>query len=776
VAVAAVLLLPVIALTVLEFAGVTHLFRLQQTTADPVKVGKDELDSEGWVQLFNGKDLSGWKKHPIKPGFWRVDEIGHIVGAGPVDYAFLGTVRDDFEDFHLRVEAMVDTPESDSGVFFRVPILVEPSSSFAEININPGNPGEQTGSLLVRKEGKDAWYPAARGLTKPKEWFLLEIIARGDHVVTKVNGKLALDTEAPTANRRGHIFLQQCGGKTIVRFRKIEIKELPATSAPLKYGDPEYTNTLGMKFKLIPAGKFTMGSPKEEIDRCLKQPGPYKGNLPTEGPEHPVEITRPFYLGATEVTVGQFRRFVEEEGYQVGDGRWRNPEFDQTDQHPVVFVSWNNAVDFCKWLSKREGKEYRLPTEAEWEYSCRAGKAGSRYGFGDDDAQLKDYAWFDQNSGGGTHPVGKKKPNAWGLYDMHGNAWEWCQDNSDPDYYKNSPVKDPPGGAGGGRVGRGGGSVHGPVLCRSAFRGYLGPDDHRGAGFRVLLVSPPAGVGTESGAKDKPVPTAITPFTDVDVQRIAALPAEQQVEEVRKELMRRNPDFGGQVERKIENGVVTEFRIVTAHVTDIAPVRVFNALRVLSCGGTFTGQPNGLLADLTPLEGMNLSGLTDLGLNCTKVNDADMVYFKDCKALTRLALNLTNVTDAGLANFKDCHNLTVLELAGTKVSDAGLANFKDCKNLTQLYLHRMPIGDAGLANFKGTPLRVLWIENTGITDLTPLQGMPLEDIRLTPKNITRGLDMLRDMKSLKTIGIKYYSSQAWPAAKFWERYDKGEFK
>src|SRR4029077_10970887 len=163
---------------------------------------------------------------------------------------------------------------------------------------------------------------------------------------------------------------------------------------------------------------------QEEIDRCLKQSGPLKGNLPTEGPEHPVEITQPFYLGATEVTVGQFRQFVDEEGYQVGDVRWRNPGFDQTDQHPVVWVSWNNAVDYCKWLSKKEGKEYRLPTEAEWEYSCRAGKAGSRYCFGDDDAQLENYTWFNQNSGvgqhrgAGTHPVGKKKPNACGLYGM----------------------------------------------------------------------------------------------------------------------------------------------------------------------------------------------------------------------------------------------------------------------------------------------------------------------------------------------------------------------
>jgi hypothetical protein len=322
---------------------VTHLFRVQQTTADPVKVGKDELDSEGWVQLFNGKDLSGWQKHPIKPGFWRVDENGHIVGAGPVhDYAFLGTVRDDFEDFHLRVEAMVDTPESDSGVFFRVPFL-EQGCSFAEINISsdPARPGAQTGSLLVETPGKSVWYPAATGLAKPKEWFILEISARGDHVVTKVNGKLALDTEAPTANRRGHIFLQQCEGKTIVRFRKIEIKELPPAGVRTESGAKEAkeaqvasakhlgipvetTNSIGMKLRLIPPGKFTMGSSKEEIDYWLKRSGNdwINEKLPSEGPQHEVELSQPFYLGQTEVTVGQFRKFVQATGYQIEAGAW----------------------------------------------------------------------------------------------------------------------------------------------------------------------------------------------------------------------------------------------------------------------------------------------------------------------------------------------------------------------------------------------------------------------------------------------------------------------
>jgi hypothetical protein len=108
------------------------------------------------------------------------------------------------------------------------------------------------------------------------------------------------------------------------------------------------------------------------------------------------------------------------------------------------------------------------------------------------------------------------------------------------------------------------------------------------------------------------------------------------------------------------------------------------------------------------------------------------------------------------------------------VSEVSLAHFKDCKNLKHPYVDRTQVGDAGLAQLKGIPLRALSIDNTAITDLTPLRGMPLEEIRLTPKNITRGLDILRDMKSLKTIGIRWRT--AWPAAEFWQRYDKGEFK
>jgi hypothetical protein len=243
--------------------------------------------------------------------------------------------------------------------------------------------------------------------------------------------------------------------------------------------------------------------------------------------------------------------------------------------------------------------------------------------------------------------------------------------------------------------------------------------------------------------------------------------------------MRRNPGFEGKMETKID-GVVTVFRMVTDRVTDIAPIRVFNALRVLDCHGT--SPSNGLLADLTPLEEMNLAHLTHLNLSQTKVTDAEMVYFRDCKDLTVLYLGGDRVTDAGLANFKGCKNLTALDLHFSNVTDAGLAHFKDSKNLLHLDLSGTQVGDAGVAHFKECKdLLLLVLSGTQVTDagliyfkdcknlaylnlawmkvtdtgLAHFKGIPLETICLTPKNFTKGLDILRDMKSLKFIGIDW---------------------
>ncbi|WP_238389256.1 leucine-rich repeat domain-containing protein [Urbifossiella limnaea] len=261
-------------------------------------------------------------------------------------------------------------------------------------------------------------------------------------------------------------------------------------------------------------------------------------------------------------------------------------------------------------------------------------------------------------------------------------------------------------------------------------------------------------------------PVAVAPFTDADVQRIAARPAEQQVEEVRKELMQRNPGFDGKVGHKIEDGVVAELRIVTDKVTDIAPIRVFSALQMLDLSGTAHREEKGPLTDLTPLAGMNLAGLTKLDLSGTEVGDAGLVHFKGCKKLTALQLRGTPVTDAGLAHFEDCKELQVLNLGWTRVGDAGLAHFKDCKNLKGLALNwAAEVTDAGLAHFKGcSDLTTLLVDHTKVTDLSLLRGMPLKELSCDFRP-ERDAEILRSIRTLETINGK-------PAAEFWKEFQK----
>ena len=256
------------------------------------------------------------------------------------------------------------------------------------------------------------------------------------------------------------------------------------------------TNSIGMKLVLIPPGEFEMGSPKELIEEELRLHGGdrwYRDHLPGEGPQHRVRITKPYWLGATDVTQGEYQRVMGS-----------NPSKFQGDpKRPVEQVSWDDAVEFCRKLSELPGEKaakrrYGLPTEAQWEYACRAGTT-TRWYSGDDEAGLVDVAWFDKNAGGQTHPVGQKKPNAWGLYDMHGNVWEWCQDWYDREYYAKSPTDDPAGPSGGSdRVLRGGSwNVHAGG-CRSANRIKGGPGlRNDNLGLRVSLVAGGQTKGTD---------------------------------------------------------------------------------------------------------------------------------------------------------------------------------------------------------------------------------------------------------------------------------------
>jgi formylglycine-generating enzyme required for sulfatase activity len=291
-------------------------------------------------------------------------------------------------------------------------------------------------------------------------------------------------------------------------------------------------NSIGMKLVMIPAGEFLIGSDetKASLRRDLTAAGidvDETFSNSDERPVHKVQITKPFLMGQTEVTLGQFLQFYHDGykgrldceidgkggfGYDAEEGFKQDEKYrpwswgfdGQTNDHPVVNVSWNDCVAFCEWLSRKEKKPYRLPTEAEWEYACRAGTS-TRYWFGEDFEKLADcenvgdqtakgffklwgYHILSRDGFAFTAPVGaKRRANPFGLYDMHGNVAEWCSDWYGD--YEVGTVRDPKGAAlGSERVFRGGGWSWPASYCRSANRSKVNPsnlDDH--VGFRLAL-------------------------------------------------------------------------------------------------------------------------------------------------------------------------------------------------------------------------------------------------------------------------------------------------
>ncbi len=292
------------------------------------------------------------------------------------------------------------------------------------------------------------------------------------------------------------------------------------------------TNSIGMKFVLIPPGEFEMGSPKELIDKELKAHGDdgwYKAHLPSEGPQHRVRITKPYWLGATDVTQEEYQRVIGS-----------NPSKFQGDpKRPVEQVSWDDAVEFCRRLSelpreKAAKRRYGLPTDAQWEHACRAGTTTRRYS-GNDEAGLADWAWFNKNLAGMTHPVGQKRPNAWGLYDMYGNVWQWCQDWQDMNYYAKSATDDPAGPSGGwNRLLRGGSWSYPAWYCRSACHLGYGPE-HRAndLGFRVSLA-----LAENPGGKSPPATVTASAEHDARVEAAPRANLESQIRDLKSEIPR----------------------------------------------------------------------------------------------------------------------------------------------------------------------------------------------------------------------------------------------
>ncbi|MHC4202193.1 MAG: formylglycine-generating enzyme family protein, partial [Planctomycetota bacterium] len=300
---------------------------------------------------------------------------------------------------------------------------------------------------------------------------------------------LALGRRKPKAAMKA---LERAGDHPLAE-HVLGLTKVPPTPAGAaragKPGGPAPTLTLDlgrgvkMEFVYVKPGVFMMGGTED----------PKHGWQGVEKPKHKVAITLGFYIGKYEVTQAQY------EAVMGGNpSKWKEPN------RPVEQVTWHEATELCRLATERTRKQFRLPTEAEWEFACRASSTG-RYCFGSDEGGLGDYAWYGSNSGGQTHPVGQKKPNAWGLHDVHGNVWEWVADRYAADYYADSPRENPTGpDTGNRRLLRGGSWSNYGRSCRSAFRNHNSPSSrYNSLGFRAALSASAAPSVTRSSGGDR---------------------------------------------------------------------------------------------------------------------------------------------------------------------------------------------------------------------------------------------------------------------------------
>jgi formylglycine-generating enzyme required for sulfatase activity len=475
---------------------------------------------------------------------------------------------------------------------------------------------------------------------------------------------------------------------------------------------PTLTNTIGMKLASIPAGEFTMGSSEDrQGDEDLR-------------PQHKVKITKPFYLGVYEVKQSEYEKVMA-----------KNPSsFKDSPDQPVDSVTWEEATEFCKKLSelpeeKQAGRTYRLPTEAEWEYACRAGtQTVFHYGNSLSSSQANFIGhdpWGGAPHGphlGKTVKVGSYLPNAWGLYDMHGNVWEWCLDG--PRLYTMDAQADPRGpDKGDKRVVRGGSWNTGGWTCRAAQRIAVAPSYRLNTiGFRVVCESDPEGAWIRS---------------------VQALPAEAQVQAVADKFKELNPGFDGRVNHTIEGDAVIGLRFSTDQVAILPPLRALPKLKWLDCRGQTAG--SGRLADLSQLRGLQLEELLlDSNRSLSDISPLQGMPLK------RLGLGYTAVEE--LAPLQGMP-LTSLSLWAAKVKD-----LSPLKGMRLESLHAGYCGIRDLSPLEGMPLRDLLLADNPISDLTPLAKLPLQRLGIAGKTEITDLSPIKSLK-LRSIFIKFQAQR-----------------
>ncbi|MFO0999187.1 MAG: protein kinase [Planctomycetaceae bacterium] len=552
----------------------------------------------------------------------------------------------------------------------------------------------------------------------------------------------------------------------------------------------EYTNSIGMKFRLIPPGEFMMGSTHDEIEEALKFVGDdpnWKVCIQSEIPRHKVILTRPVYCCVHEVTQSQYERVTgNNPAYfaKSGGGKQRVAEI-ETGDYPVESLTWNDAAQFCEMLSMSEkfkpcyfrsgaavtlldGDGYRLPTEAEWEFLSRAG-ASTRYCFGEHNDGILSIGWLALNAGDRTHRVGELTPNAFGLYDTNGNVWEVVQDWWEPSFHSHlteSPVVDPMGplsSVGAERIMRGGSFIDNHLACRASARAYnhwstvgasigfrvalpidavrsslklTGPAIPKSQGMELSGTNPGSGISNSASQSSNPDPDhALAEWLLSQPE-----PRWLQVEGSEKQITRK------------EDLPSDQFRVVgmlcedAGHFTD----EDFTRIGMASVSSVQLGSKD-----------RQFPNISDQGLKALATS-----HFAERGVQLIVSGELMNVTDEGLLALNSCVNLNNLQVSSTNFSDKALSALALPK-LSTLFVNssgtptqQSQFTAAALQNMatRLPKLETFLLDNADLTmaDLSPWQSLPLVNLQLLHCRLTdQQLRQLSQMTSLKAVGISF---------------------
>jgi formylglycine-generating enzyme required for sulfatase activity/serine/threonine protein kinase len=461
----------------------------------------------------------------------------------------------------------------------------------------------------------------------------------------------------------------------------------------------EYINSIGMKFRLIPPGEFLMGSTPQEVEATLAEVGDeefWKKHIRSQAPQHPVLLTQPLYLGMHEVTQAQYELVMERNPayFSASGGGKHLVAGVETSQHAVEMVSWSDAWDFCTRLSAKEklnspdssigdsgpapAVACRLPTEAEWEFACRAGTT-TKYSIGERNESLSQAGWFNLNASGRSHAVGQLRPNPFGLYDVHGNVWEWIQDWWDSDYYgkiADDVTVNPRGPAvpGHQRIVRGGGWLGRDFYCQSSGRGAAKPADaHSELGFRVALSVD----AVKSAAMASPKLATVAPTSADRVAAEWALAAGAtiaiQVGDSLQTITPPQPLPPGDFQlREIRRPTKVDWR--KENLAVLAELRNLRVLDLFQCSPSAAAWRRiGAIGSLEELYAQR-----------TNISDALLAEVTGLSRLKALVLADCNITDAGLTHLAMFTDLEFLGLGNTGIAGRGLTALRSLVKLRHL--------------------------------------------------------------------------------------------